>query len=80
MRDAQTAAETTRLGFVYDTVTVKADFEKSLMVFVPSMGINNNVDGKYRGIDMVGDTVSFFQRQAPDFKYIYYRRGSSGSD
>lgn len=26
MRDAQTAAETTRLGFVYDTVTVKADF------------------------------------------------------
>lgn len=65
MRDAQTAAETTRLGFVYDTVTVKADFEKSLMVFVPSMGINNNVDGKYRGIDMVGDTVSFFRGKRP---------------
>ncbi len=65
MRDAQTAEDTARFGFIYDTVTVKADFEKSLMMFVPAMGINDNVEGKYRGIDMVGDTINFFRGKRP---------------
>lgn len=34
-------------------------------MFVPAMGINDNVEGKYRGIDMVGDTINFFRGKRP---------------
>lgn len=65
MRSAQTPSETAKLGFVYDTVTVKAKFTKSLMAFVPVTGINGDIVGKYRGVNTIGDKISFFKDKRP---------------
>ncbi len=65
LESANNSNDTKKLGFVYDTVTVKAKFTKSLMLFLPIAGLNDDIDGKYRGISMLGDTVAFFVDKRP---------------
>ena len=65
LSSAETSADTAKLGFVYDTVNIKAKFTKSLMMFVPVTGINNIVEGQYRGITTIGDNISFFDDKRP---------------
>ncbi len=66
---AETAEDTQKLGFVYDTVDIKAKFNKSLMVFVPMSGINGEIIGKFRGVTKIGDTISFFEGSRPQNNY-----------
>ena len=56
---------TLKHGFVYDTIKVKSHFSKSMMMFVPVSGIDDEVIGKYRGITVVGDTIYFFKEKRP---------------
>lgn len=62
---AKSVEDTQKLGFVYDTVTVKAKFTKSLLLFLPVMSIDTEIVGKYRGVTMLADTVAFFDEKRP---------------
>lgn len=62
---AESIQDTQKLGFVYDTVTVKAKFTKSLLVFLPVMSIDTEITGKYRGVTTLADTVIFFDEKRP---------------
>lgn len=65
MDTAFTPSATSKLGFVYDTVSVQARFTKSLMMFIPSMGIDDKVEGKYSSLNSIGDRISFFADERP---------------
>ncbi len=60
-----TAEQTRQYGFVLDTVSVKAHFTKSLMLFLPVSGSSGEIEGSYRGITDIGDTIRFFSDGRP---------------
>ncbi len=64
--ESNTNSDTSLLGFVYDTVTVKAKFTKSLMLFLPVTGLDDDIEGEYSGIDSVGDKICFFENRRPN--------------
>lgn len=65
LASASTDSETKQFGFVHDTVKVKAKYSKSLMMFMPIAGTDGEVKGKYDGIEVIGDTISFFKNDRP---------------
>ena len=65
LSNAESEKDTKNLGFVYDTVDIKAHFSKSKMAFVPISGIDGKINGDYKGITELGDTVYFFDGDRP---------------
>ena len=58
--------DTSALGFIYDTVNIKAKFTKSLMVFLPVTGLDDDIEGDYSGIETIGDKICFFENRRPN--------------
>lgn len=65
METAFTPSSTSKLGFVYDTVSIQARFTKSLMAFIPSTGVDDKVEGEYSSLNSIGDRISFFADERP---------------
>ena len=58
--------ETKKYGFVFDNVNIKAHFNKSSMLFMPSNSSNGVISGDYEGIEKLGDTILFFKNGRPE--------------
>ena len=62
LKDAKSDEETSKLGFIYDTVDVKAKYSKSKMIFTPVKCLDGEIKARHSGIELVGDTITFFKK------------------
>ena len=72
LKNAKSDDETSKLGFIYDTVDVKAKYSKSKMIFTPVKCLDGEIIAKHSGIETIGDTITFFKNgrsEGNEYKY-----------
>lgn len=66
-------SDTEKLGFIYDDISIKTKYTKSLMIFTPVRCADGEINTKGAPVITTGDTVTFYSKKNTKNKQYSYK-------